>query len=397
MLKDILIIANFCGSLDGSLNNRFVYISEMMAAYAQVELITSTFYHSEKKHRIPSSKYISKISVVDEIGYKSNMSLKRVFSHLIFSARLINILRNRKKPDVIYCAVPTLSSAWVTALYAKKNKIRFIIDIQDLWPESFALFSSKNLLAKISFNLLKVVANSIYKSADDIVAVSATFLNRAKTINFNYNIGLTVFIGTDQKLFDKHCVKNTENRKSENEIWVTYIGSLAESYDLVTVIKAFKILKKKHLNNITLLIIGDGPKKKELIKLVEMTGIQADFLQRMNYNKMLTYLASSDIAINPITKGSVASIINKHGDYAMAGLPIINTQECSEFRELLDEYFCGINCKCGDPIEVANAIELLATNEFLRLEMGQGSRRLAEVKFNRQNTYEKIMNLLLLN
>ena len=42
---------------------------------------------------------------------------------------------------------------------------------------------------------------------------------------------------------------------------------------------------------------------------------------------MVGMLGVCDIAVNSISKGAAQSIINKHGDYAAAGLPVVNTQE----------------------------------------------------------------------
>ena len=60
----------------------------------------------------------------------------------------------------------------------------------------------------------------------------------------------------------------------------------------------------------------------------------------------------------------------------MAGLPVVNTQECTEYRDLLNEYKAGINCECENSDDVAKAIEYLISNSSLRLEMGRNSRQL---------------------
>jgi glycosyltransferase involved in cell wall biosynthesis len=100
------------------------------------------------------------------------------------------------------------------------------------------------------------------------------------------------------------------------------------------------------------------------------------------------------MCINPIVKGSAASIINKVGDYALSGLPVINTQESPEYRTLIQNYQCGINCECGNAQQVAEAIVKLASDKELRIKMGEGSRRLAKEKFDRRNTYLKIIEAL---
>lgn len=35
-------------------------------------------------------------------------------------------------------------------------------------------------------------------------------------------------------------------------------------------------------------------------------------------------------------------------DYARTGIPVINTQENKEYRDLLDKYIAGINYPCDD-------------------------------------------------
>ena len=90
-------------------------------------------------------------------------------------------------------------------------------------------------------------------------------------------------------------------------------------------------------------------------------------------------------------KGSAASIINKVGDYALSGLPVINTQESPEYRALIEKYQCGINCECGNAKQVADAIVKLASDKELRLRMSEGSRKLAKEKFDRRNTYLRII------
>jgi len=102
-------------------------------------------------------------------------------------------------------------------------------------------------------------------------------------------------------------------------------------------------------------------------------------------------LRNCDIAVNPIMKGAAQSIINKHADYAAAGLPVVSTQECPEYRALLDEFNCGINCPPEDTQAVADALEGLLRDPALRKRMGENSRRMAQERFDRKHTYQQII------
>ena len=77
-----------------------------------------------------------------------------------------------------------------------------------------------------------------------------------------------------------------------------------------------------------------------------------------------------------------------------AGLPIISTQESREFRQLIDDYSMGFNCKNGDPKDMAEKMERLIYDEKLRLEMGKNARRCAQERFDRKYTYTKLAKII---
>lgn len=122
--------------------------------------------------------------------------------------------------------------------------------------------------------------------------------------------------------------------------------------------------------------------------------VETDFMGRLPYEEMVSYLKSSDIAVNPITKGAAQSIINKHGDYAAAGLPVISTQECREYRELLVKYQAGINCPPNSVSHVVQAMKFLILHDEERENMARGSRKMAEELFDRRYTNRKIIEAI---
>ena len=331
-----------------------------------------------------------KITLLHETGYRKNVCLKRIKSHRELGARLREYLKKRRKPDVIYCAVPSLDLAWEASEYAKKNKVEFIIDIQDLWPEAFELVLPYRPLGSILFSSLKRKAEKIYSRADRIVAVSETYLIRGKRVNTKEKNGLSVYLGTDLKKFEqfKEIHKVLKNK---DEIWLVYVGTLGHSYDLTGVLDALE-----QLNNpcIRFMILGDGPLKNKLEEYAKVKNLYCTFTGRLPYPQMVSLLCQCDIAINPIMSGAAQSIINKVGDYAAAGLPVISTQECEEYKNLLIEYQCGFTCENGNVGELATRIKLLSENSELRSRMGKNSRKLGIERFDRAKTYLQICHLM---
>lgn len=391
----ILIVAHFCEVPNEKENNRFNYLARILSKENDVEIITTSFSHRDKakkdlnENQLKSLDY--KYTTIDEPGYKNNISLKRLYSHNVMARNLKKYLKTLKeKPDVIYCAVPSLDVAKTTAKYAKKNNIRFIIDVQDLWPEAFKMKFSIPIISDIVFYPMKRIANYIYKQADDIVAVSETYLNRATMVSKKAKNKLSVFLGTGLDMFDKYY---KENKKSFNDEYIRliYIGTIGYSYDLKTIIDATRILNEKG-KKVKFLILGKGPLETEVKEYSK--GVDVEFIGFLPYGKMVGYLCACDIAVNPIKNKSAGSVINKVGDYASAGLPVINTQESKEYRKIVEEYKIGFNCKNGDINDIVNKIKILINDNKLRKKFGQNNRKLAEEKFNRVITYKKIIELI---
>jgi len=394
MKNDILLIAHFCGDFNGTGNNRFNYLAEKFSSNNySVEVVTSNFSHKGKtyKDKHDTSKIDFKVTYIDEPGYTKNVSLKRFYSHYIMARNLKKYLTNRKTPSLIYCAVPSLDVALVAAKYAKKNKVKLIIDVQDLWPEAFKMVLNLPLVYKP----MEKMADYIYSSADDIIAVSETYMKRAVRVNNKIDVGHVIYLGTDLEKFDHNIKENKYKDKPDNEIWVCYVGTLGHSYDLTTAIDALELLKTdKKIKNVKFIVLGDGPLRSKFEEYSNLKKVDAVFTGRLPYAQMVGMLAVCDLAINPISRGAAQSIINKHGDYAAAGIPVLNTQESPEYRNLVDNYKMGINCINNDHVDLAEKMSILLNDEKLRIEMGKNSRRLAEEKFDRRTNYFKIVNVV---
>lgn len=391
----IIIIANFTRLLDGERENRFSFLADAFAQRGHdVELVITDFYHGTKQPRQEPhyDKYPFKITMCHEPGYKKNVSPLRLYSHYIWGRNVLKYLKQSPKPDVVYAAIPSLTAAAKAAVYCSKNGIKFVTDVQDLWPEAFQMAVPNKTLQKAFFPM-RWLANRSYSEADLAIAVSETYVNRTLLVNRKGTKGLSVFLGNNGELFDSGVGKYKIERKG-TEVILCYIGSMSESYDIPCVLDALHYIKEKKLTSIPIrfVLIGGGNFRPKFEQHAAKTFPEAEFLGSKTYVEMAGLLSSCDIAINPIVKGSVASIINKVGDYALAGIPVINTQESPEYRRLVEEYNCGINCGCGDSIEVAKAIVKLVTDAALREKMGNASRKLADEKFDRRKTYGKILD-----
>lgn len=394
-MKQIVIVDHFSQTPDEVGNNRFLYLALLLCDRGhQVEIITTDFSHKAKKTRQIAPALLEKLpyryTMLPEPGYPKNVCLKRFSSHYSFGKQVEKYLATIKKPDLVYASTPSLDAARAAADYCRKNDVPFIVDVQDLWPEAFKLVFHIPVVSDLIFAPMTATSNRIYKQADRIVAVSQTYKQRGLRNCKKDSQGLCVYLGTDLAELDAQAAAYSVE-KPDGELWVAYVGTLGHSYNIEIVLDALNLLPEGLASRLVFKVLGDGPLMKRFQEYAKDCKVKVEFLGRLEYAQMAAYLKQADVAVNPIAKGAAQSIINKHADYAAAGLPVVSTQECPEYRELLEDYGCGINCPPLDAQAVADALACLLKDPQLRKDMGQKSRRMALERFDRKHTYEHIV------
>lgn len=329
----ITIVAPYCSLPNEPHFNRFRYLAELLGRSHDVLLITSNFKHYDKSFRRPedaesASRGRLKVKLIQESGYAKNVSLARVKSHAVFVKNFERWLQACRpgEQDVVVSAYPLIATNILLGKHKTRLGYKLIIDVQDVWPESFS--SVVPLLKKIPHNLLPFSsrANAAYRHADGLVAVSQTYLDRAKEANPDAP-GEVVYIGADFETLERI----EANTFSDGITRFFYLGTLSFSYDVETVCKGVQKLlddgKKVELH-----IMGGGP---DLEKLKTYANESIVFYGYVPYAEMLAIAKGCDIAVNPIHSYAMQSITNKLSDYMALQKPILNSQVNDEVSEVL--------------------------------------------------------------
>lgn len=403
MKKILWIVAPFTDIYTLDTRDRFQYIANELSKNNdyEVHLFTSDFIHLKKEfiNNSVEDKYSYNVHLIHEKGYKKNISLSRAISHLSFAFNLMKKIKKLKKPDLIFCAYPMMTSAYLIGKFAKKNRIPFIIDVQDTWPESISSgINTDNFFVKTLMFPFTIYANKIYKLADLVFGVSQTYANRANVKGTKSKEFISVYIGAEGNKFN---TVSKIKEKEEKEVWCIYIGTLSYSYDLTTLILTFNELEKINLN-IKLYILGDGPDFSILKNKAEELGLlnKTVYLKGLlPYEEMVKYLKTSDIALNAIKGKALQTMTNKFGDFVSAGLPILNCCQMEEVKNIILEKELGINYIPGNTSSLKEAILFLLENKDKMVEFSKKSKKFADEKFDRKESYniifQKIKEILL--
>ena len=390
MLRNILIVAPFV-SLPGEHSfNRFLYLAYMWAKEFRVTLVTSRFCHSLKCHRDRAAELYRNLPfelvLLDEPGYRKNVSFARIASHRRFAVALKEWLTGQigeRHFDIAYSAYPLIDSNLVLADFKRLLGFILVIDVQDVWPE--AISAAFPILGRYNALLWPITrkADRAYAAADALVSVSETYLARARR-KCPEKPGMVAYLGADRKMVDSIPAATLRS----GTFRLVYLGTVSHSYDVTTVVKGMNILRKRY-PQIELHILGDGPHRQNIQSLAREGVIFHGFV---SYDQMVAIAKSCDLAINPIVKSAAASVTNKISDYFLLGLPILSSQSNPEVVRLIQQAG-GAHYEAENVKSFCDAIE-----RFIQVadkdKILERTRKLGVELFDRSVSYPKITAFL---
>lgn len=362
---NITIVAPYCSLPSEPYFNRFWYLAERLSQSHDVLLITSRFRHYDKSFRRhedaeAASQGRLKVMLLEESGYGKNVSLERVASHYRFVKNFEQWLKNCRpgEQDIVYSAYPLIATNLLLGKHKARLGYKLIVDVQDVWPESFS--SVVPFLKKVPHKLLPFAsrANRAYRCADALVAVSQTYLDRAKEANPNVP-GEAVYIGTD------FAAIAPPPRFRSKTVRLFYLGTLSYSYDVETVCKGVRKLLDDG-ENVELHVMGGGP---DLEKLKQYENRAIKFYGYLPYSEMM-------------------SIANKLSDYMALQKPILNSQTNAEVLDLMN-LLPHENYRSGDVDGFVQAAKNILKRKNDSVQSDEIVRR-----FRRDVAYQKIVNLI---
>jgi glycosyltransferase involved in cell wall biosynthesis len=341
-----------------------------------------------------SKRGVKRLNNINIFNLTFNMGLTQplvfILDTLISFAVSILVLLSRK-PNLAIVSVPAGDVGLGVIIACKITRTKCIVDYRDEW-EDYAVSISDSEAAKLFYSTVKKLTAVLYAGCRIIVAVTP---NSEKALIKRGLRNVTLITnGADVKAFKPLNIK-----KDSNIFTIFYSGGIGGYYRLDIVVKAVKKLVDKGLNDIRLLIAGEGEVSK-ILSLARELDISShiEYLGSINDKKELAKLiATSDVGIlpyddNPLWKNSVPA---KFYEYCACGIPVIATvHNDSYLEELIKKHEIGVTSPPLDEKKLANAIYWLYKNKSFREAAGKRARQLIEEKFDRNKIAEEYLNLI---
>ena len=298
-------------------------------------------------------------------------------------------LRQVKKfnPDIIHVHTP-FSVGWEAVLVSKILKIPLV-------GTHHTFYNHYLKHVKLDFEWMKKISwkftIGFYNRSDLILSPSKSLANEL------IREGLKCSISVLQNSININLFKPTENLSAKEEAKksfgvknrsICYMGRLSYEKSIDQIIRAFALINKK-MPELNLMLIGDGPERKNLEKLARDLKINDSviFTGSLLYNgDLVQALQANELFVSASKSENMPLSVLE----AMAvALPMVLVRE-KGLAELIKENINGIFAKTDDPTDIAEKILSLLSNTELLNKFGQGSRFLAMEYSN-----EKVTDLLM--
>jgi len=198
--------------------------------------------------------------------------------------------------------------------------------------------------------------------------------------------------GIDLEEFNPRVPKG--KRFLDGKINILFLGRIEERKGLIYLLKAYKILEKKLGSNwvegnLRLIIVGQGPLKKELEKWTKINKLKnVIFEGEVSEERVPFYFATCDIFCSPAIFGESFGLVLTE---AMACEKPVVAFANDGYREVLKGKGAEFLAKPRDYKTLAKKLEILIKNKNLRKKMGEWGRIEAQ-KYSWPKIADRVLN-----
>lgn len=325
----------------------------------EVEVFTSDYMHIEKRKRVSKNPdYV----FLKTIPYYKNISLKRILSHIDFAYKALRELK-KKQYHLLYIVIPPNIQSLIAARFYRKNDVKIIIDVIDMWPESLPIGDTSHF----PFAIWAYLRNRNLRYADFIITECEIY--QEKLIHFFKNRNVkTIYWAKRANQATKH------ERLSKDCISLCYLGSINHIVDIELI--GIIIQKLCMYMPVELKVIGKGENKETLIMTAKKSGASvSDYGIVYGEKEKQEIFDTCHFGLNIMKKDVCIGLTMKSIDYLSAGLPLINNVP-GDTHELIIKENAGFNWSEDRIKEIVNMVK----NETMEM------RKNAEIVFQKYFT-----------
>ncbi|HBF38734.1 MAG TPA: hypothetical protein DDW50_15625 [Firmicutes bacterium] len=317
----------------------------------------------------PSEEAGVKLKWVWSTPYQGN-SLLRELNILLFS--FCSFWRGLFLPaQAVVTVTPPLESAFSGWLLARVKRIPFILDVEDLWPDSIIAMGFRN---RWVIGWLRFLEHFLYRHGDHFLTVSVQmqeYLQKQGVPDAKISM---IPLGANLPP-EFSPIKRAEIRKRygwpEHQVVAVYVGAHGPANALETLIRAAQKMPKQ--SPVQIALFGDGSDKPRLLRILSECPLGNIKMEDPVPPEMVPQiLQAADIGIASLKDTDTFKTVrpNKLYEYMAVGLPVICCIS-GEAGRLITEVGSGVQVTPEDDAGLAQALQQFCQDDEYRKELGR--------------------------
>jgi glycosyltransferase involved in cell wall biosynthesis len=331
------------------------------------------------------------------LPYPNRKAYERMLNYSSFcvSAALSGL--EIERPEVVIATSPQLLVGPAGWWIARWQRVPFVFEVRDLWPESLAAVGMGRENS-VLHRTLGAVAGFLYRHSEKIVVVTPAFKEHlirhwqvpAEKIAVVEN-------GVETDLFAPENVESDLRKalRTEGRFVACYVGTMGLAHGLDTLIEAASQLQEARPEAMFLLV-GEGADKERIRGLAESRGLRnLQFVDQQPRERIPAFINASDVCLVLLKKTELFKTVipTKMLEFLSCAKPVILGVD-GQSRQLLEESGGGIVIEPENADALARALERLADAPAKREQMGRSGRAFILQNCSRQSTAEAYLEVL---
>jgi len=325
-------------------------------------------------------------------------ALDRVLSYGSFCLSAIFRGIFLESPDVVIGTSPPLPIAIAGYVIGRLKGADVIFEVRDLWPESLegvGLGEKKSWL----YNFVAAIVRFLYKHSDHIVVVTPAF---KEYLNKNWNVPLekmsVVVNGVETERFQPMAADPEIRRQlgiPDDHFVAAYVGTMGMAHGLETFLQVATLLQDR-APQITLLMVGDGGNRNELLKIAAERKLRNLVVaEQQPREKIPAIINSADVCLSLLKNQAVFKTVipTKMLEYMACGRPVVLSVG-GQAEQILLEANAGISIEAENSAAIADAILAIYADPGARKRFGENGRAYVTTHMERSKTARDYLDVL---
>lgn len=287
------------------------------------------------------------------------------FLNPLWVAAVLSVLREFRPDLVLVRDLPLAPLAVWAARYAR---VPVIADLAEPYPDSlrthfrFGRPTPVDLIVRNPY-LADLVERYVLRRIDHAIVVCPEAGWRLERCGLPSGRWTEVRNTASLERFVRRGVPVPEVEGLEGRFLMLFSGLISHDRGLDTALEALARLREHAPGRYGLLVVGEGPVRRELEARAKLLGLGAEvrFTGWVDYSRLPDIIARAQVGLLPFhaCHHIDASLANKLFEYMAQRLPIV-ASDIPPMTRVLEDARCGVSFPSGDARALARAIEALA-------------------------------------